>query len=92
MIGSGTNIVKKKQLRKCSSRKRHRGDVANSYFEELGEKPPIKKLTEVNGDAVEEAGLTHYNPVSKIPSGVIRASFSLRRSVDVALSLLEELH
>ena len=28
--------------------------MANSYFEVLGEKPPTKKLTEVNGDAVEE--------------------------------------
>ena len=32
-------------------------------------------------------GLTHYNSISKIPSGVIRASFFLSRSVDVALSL-----
>ena len=34
-----------------------------------------------------EAGLTHYNSISKISSGVIRASFFLRRSVDVPLSL-----
>ena len=32
-------------------------------------------------------GLTHYNSISKISSGVIRASFFLRRSVDVPLSL-----
>ena len=32
-------------------------------------------------------GLTHYNSISKISSGVIRESFFLRRSVDVALSL-----
>ena len=28
--------------------------MANSYFEVLGEKATHKKLTEVNGDAVEE--------------------------------------
>ena len=28
--------------------------LANSYFEVLGEKATRKKLTEVNGDAVEE--------------------------------------
>ena len=28
--------------------------MANSYFEVLGENPPHIKLTEVNGDAVEE--------------------------------------
>ena len=28
--------------------------VANSYFEVLGEKASHKKLTEVNGDSVEE--------------------------------------
>ena len=28
--------------------------MANSYFEVLGEKAPHIKLTEVNGDAVEE--------------------------------------
>ena len=31
-----------------------RGLAANSYFEVLGEKATHKKLTEVNGDAVEE--------------------------------------
>ena len=35
----------------------------------------------------QSAGLTHYNSISKISSGVIRASFFLRRSVDVPLSL-----
>ena len=32
----------------------YRGNTANSYFEVLGEKATHKKLTEVNGDAVEE--------------------------------------
>ena len=33
------------------------------------------------------AGVTHYNSISKISSGVIRESFFLSRSVDVAFSL-----
>ena len=39
------------------------------------------------GEISRKAGLTHYNSISKISSGVIRASFFLRRSVDVPLSL-----
>lgn len=31
-----------------------------------------------------DSGLTHYNSISKISSGVIRESFFLSRSVDVA--------
>ena len=33
------------------------------------------------------SGVTHYNSISKISSGVIRESFFLSRSVDVAFSL-----
>ena len=47
----------------------------------------IKNSSEESNETSEETGLTHYNSISKISSGVIRASFFLRRSVDVALSL-----
>ena len=49
----GTKILSNNQLRRCIKANRCVA-LANSYFEVLGEKATHKKLTEVNGDAVEE--------------------------------------
>ena len=48
--------------------------------------PDRQQMYEISR-CLHRAGLTHYNSISKISSGVIRESYFLRRSVDVALSL-----
>ena len=49
--------------------------------------PLLAETFQTLAESYGDAGLTHYNSISKISSGVIRASFFLSRSVDVALSL-----